>query len=40
MDKHEVDRRLEALELKILHQEDVVETLNQLVYQQQKRSMN
>ena len=31
------EERFVAIEIKLAHQEDLVDTLNQLVYQQQKR---
>ncbi|MFZ6843423.1 SlyX family protein [Undibacterium sp. RuTC16W] len=37
MDVKAIDHRLEELEIKISRQEDVVDTLNQLVYEQQKK---
>ncbi|MET3115923.1 SlyX protein [Undibacterium sp. GrIS 1.8] len=37
MDMQAIENRLEDLEIKISRQEDVVDTLNQLVYQQQKK---
>ncbi len=37
MDTLALENRLEDLEIKISRQEDIVDTLNQLVYEQQKK---